>query len=264
MFSYIIKEIKKCTDMNEIVKPLVIPDIETTGLNKATDHIIQFAALKIDRITGNLIDSINLYIRPEGSYAITIQAYLRHHIKPADLVDKPTFREVCDQIKDFMEGCDILTYNGNAFDLPFIKAEFLKIGKDIDFTKYNCYDAYVEEKRRNGLTLGATYQRYTDHTMEEDGLSAHDAFSDVKATYKIFEEQQKIKEYGPEERLTEDNVLIMANFNGKEQPVFNIGKYKELPISYISTFDQEYLKWCVSDQANFVNSTKNYISKYIK
>ena len=87
--------------MNDIVKPLVIPDIESTGLNKETDHIIQFAALKVDRTTGKLIDSINLYIRPIGSYTITIQAYLRHHIKPEDLADKPTFPEVAQQIKDF-------------------------------------------------------------------------------------------------------------------------------------------------------------------
>jgi len=250
--------------MSNIIKPLVIPDIETTGLNKEVDQIIQFAALKIDRTTHKLIDSINLYIRPVGDYTITIQAYLRHHIKPEDLKNKPTFGEVADQIKDFFEGCDILTYNGNAFDLPFIKAEFLKHGKDIDFSQYKCYDAYIEERRRNGLTLGATYQRYVGHTMEEDGLEVHDAFGDVKATWKVFEAQQAEKEYGPEERLTEDNVLVMANFNGKEQPVFNIGKYKELPISYISTVDQEYLKWCVSEQAKFVDSTKNYISKYIK
>ena len=250
--------------MNDIVKPLVIPDIESKGLNKETDHIIQFAALKVDRTTGKLIDSINLYIRPIGAYTITIQAYLRHHIKPEDLADKQTFPEVAQQIKDFFEGCDILTYNGNSFDLPFLKAEFLKYGIDMDFSKFNCYDAYVEEKRRNGLTLGDTYKRYTNHTMEEDGLVVHDAFGDVKATWKVFEAQQKTKPYGPEERLTEDNVLVMANFNGKEQPVFNIGKYRELPISYISTVDQNYLRWCCSPEAKFVQSTKNYISKYIK
>ena len=250
--------------MSDIIRPLVVPDVETTGLNKETDYIIQFAAIKVDRQTGNIIDSMNLYIKPSGSYNITIQAYLKHHIKPADLEDKPTFAEVADSIRDFIEGCDILTYNGNNFDLPFIKNEFKRAGKNIDFMKFNCYDAFLEEKRRNSNSLGSTFIRYTGHSMEEDGLQPHDALSDVKATYKIFEEQQKVKEYGPEVRLTEDNVLIMANFNGKEQPVFNIGKYKELPISYVSTVDQGYLRWCVSESASFVQSTKDYISKYIK
>ena len=250
--------------MNEIIRPLIVPDIETTGLNKETDYIIQFAAIKVDRQTGNIFDSINLYIKPTGSYNITIQAYLKHHIKPQDLEDKPTFAEVADDIRDFFEGCDILTYNGNNFDLPFIKNEFRRIGQDIDFMQYNCYDAFLEEKRRNGNNLESTFKRYTGKTMAEDGLTAHDALSDVKATYRIFLEQQKVQEYGPEKRITEDNVIIMGNFNGKEQPVFNVGKYKELPISYVSTVDQNYLLWCVSDKASFMDSTKNYIKNYIK
>lgn len=250
--------------MNEILKPLVVPDIETTGLHKETDYIIQFSAIKVDRTTNNIIDSINLYIKPTGLYNITIQAYMKHHIKPEFLEDKPTFAEVAQQIKDFLEGCDILTYNGNSFDLPFIKAEFARIGQEINFLGVNCYDAFVEEKKRYGMKLVDTYKRYTGHIMEEDDLTPHDALSDVKATYKVFVEQQKQKPYGPEKRLTEDNVIVEGVFNGKEQPVFNIGKYKDLPLSYISTIDQQYLKWCVSDKAGFVDSTKNYISKFIK
>lgn len=250
--------------MNEIIKPLVVPDIETTGLKKEVDYIIQFSAIKVDRISGNIIDSINFYIKPTGPYNITIQAYMKHHIKPEFLEDKPTFKEVAPAIRDFFEGCDILTYNGNKFDLPFIKAEFNRIGEDIDFMKFKCYDAFLEEKRRNSNNLNSTFERYTGHSMEDEGLQPHDALSDVKATYKIFIEQQKIKEYGPEEKLTEDDVLVLGDFNGKSQPIFNVGKYKDLPISYISTIDQQYLKWCISDKAGFVDSTKNYISKYIK
>lgn len=250
--------------MSDIIKPLVVPDVETTGLHKETDYIIQFAAIKVDRVANKIIDSINLYIKPSGPYTISIQAYLKHKIKPEFLADKPTFKEVASQIRDFIEGCDILTYNGNGFDLPFIKAEFNRIGEDIDFLKYNCYDAFLEEKRRNSNSLENTFNRYVGHTMEEEGLTAHDALSDVKATYKVFEAQQKIQPYEPEVRLTEDNFLVMDMFNGKEQPIFTIGKYKQLPISYVSTVDQNYLKWCVSDKATFMQSTKDYISKYIK
>jgi len=250
--------------MNEIVKPLVVPDIETTGLHKETDYIIQFSAIKVDRITQTIINSINLYIKPSGPYTISIQAYMKHHIKPEFLEDKPTFKEVAQKIRDFFEGSDILTYNGNRFDLPFIKAEFNRIGEDIDFLQYNCYDAYLEEKRRHGMTLEDVYSRYTRSTMSEDGLTAHDAMSDVKATYKIFLEQQKERPYGPEERLTEDNVITLNNFNGEKMPCFNIGKYIGLPVSYISTIDQNYLKWCISNKSSFIDSTKNYISKFIK
>ena len=157
--------------MTEIIRPLVVPDIETTGLNKQTDHIIQFAAIKVDRQTGNIIDSINLYIKPSGPYTITIQAYLKHRIKPEFLEDKPTFVEVADQIRDFFEGCDILTYNGNSFDLPFIKSEYQRIGQDIDFLHFNKYDAFLEEKKRNSNMLEPTFERYVVFCMNSSFIT---------------------------------------------------------------------------------------------
>lgn len=250
--------------MNEIIKPLVIIDIETTGLSKEKDYIIQISGIKVDRINDNIVDEFNYYVKPRGSYQITIQAYLKHKISPAFLEDKPYFSEIANQILDFISGCDILTYNGISFDLPFIANEFKRIGIDVDFTKYACYDAFLEEKRRNGNSLSKTFERYVGHTMEEDGLTAHDSFSDIKATYKIFQNQQKNKEYGPENMVTEDNIITIEEFQHKELPCFNVGKYKGLPISYVSTVDQGYLKWCVSDKCDFTESTKSYISKYIK
>lgn len=250
--------------MSDILRPLVVLDVETTGLTKEKDFIIQFAAIKVDRQTDAIIDSLDLYIKPSGPYTITIQAYVKHKIKPQDLEDKPTFAEVADKIRDFIEGCDILTYNGNNFDLPFVKIEFNRIGQDINFRTFDCYDSFQEEKRRNSHSLGTTFERYTGKTMEDAGLTAHNAFSDVKATYEIFKAQQQESPFGPEDNLTEDNVIIMGTFNGVEQPVFNIGKYKELPVSYIATIDKGYLSWCVSDSATFAKSTKEYISKYIK
>ena len=249
--------------MNNILRPLVVFDVETTGLAKEKDFIIQFAAIKVNRQTDEIIDSMNLYIKPSGPYTITIQAYMKHKIKPADLEDKPMFSEVANDIRNFIEGCDILTYNGSSFDLSFVKVEFKRAGQDINFHTTDCYDAFLEEKRRNSHSLEATYERYTGHTMEEAGLTAHNAFSDVKATYEVFKAQQKEKPYGPEDNLTEDNVIVMGMFNGIKQPLFNVGKYKDLPISYISTIDQGYISWCVSD-ATFAESTKEYIRNYIK
>jgi len=250
--------------MNEIIRPLVIPDVETTGLDKQVDSIIQLSALKVDRQTGNIIDSINFYIRPDRPYTITIQAYLKHRIKPDFLADKPTFRDVAPQVRAFFKGCDILTYNGIAFDLPFIKIEFQRIGEGIDFMNVNCYDAFLEEKRRNGNNLEATFKRYTGKSMEESGLKAHDALSDVKATWEVFKAQQEKQAYEPEKRLTEDNFIVLGEFNGNPTPVFAVGKYKDLPVSYVSAVDKGYLSWCVSSSTSFPQSTKDYIRQYMQ
>ena len=242
---------------------LVIFDLETTGLDRTKDQIIQFAAIKIDPKTNQIVDQKNIYIQPEGTYQISIQAYMKHGIKPEFLKDKPHFIDVAQEIYDFFEDCDILTYNGNSFDIPFLITEFDKVGITFNILDKTCYDAFLEEKRRNGISLENTYKRYKGKSMEESGLVAHDAFSDVKATYAIFYAQQKNEPYGPEKILTQDNIVTMQEFQGKEVPCFNIGKYKGLSVEFIKTFDMNYLDWCCGDTCKFLPSTKEYIRNLI-
>lgn len=245
------------------MRPLVIFDLETTGLDRTKDQIIQFAGIKVDRETNQIIDSKNLYIQPIGSYQITIQAYFKHGIKVDFLKDKPHFSEVAQEIIDFIKDCDILTYNGCNFDIPFLVNEFNKVGIDYSFMNVDCYDAFLEEKRRNGNMLEETYARYKGKTMDEAGLKAHDAFSDVKATYSIFYAQQAKKAYEPEQILTEDNVITMQKFQGNIVPCFNIGKYRQISLDFIKTIDKQYLAWCISDKSNFMESTKEYIKNFL-
>ena len=98
--------------------------------------------------------------------------------------------------------------------------------------------------------------------MVEAGLTAHNALSDVKATLAVFAAQQKIQPYGPEKMYGEDNFIVQSEFNGVMQPVFNVGKYRELPLSYIASIDPGYLSWCVN-KGNFMESTKEFIKTFL-
>lgn len=225
-------------------KHLVVLDIETTGTDKTgADHIIQFAAIKVDTDIHKIIDKRNYYIRPVGNYTIALTAYFKHGIKPIDLEDKPTFAEVADDILDFMDGCDILTYNGVSFDLPFLATEFARIGKTFSPMNYNCYDSFKEELRRNSNKLGDTFKRYTGKTMEEAGLQAHDAFSDIKATYAIYRHQLSKGNIDKEWLICDDDYITMQEFQGTEQPCFNTGKYRELPVELVVDIDMAYINW---------------------
>lgn len=243
---------------------LIIFDLETTGLDKTKDQIIQFAGLKINTETNKIIDELNLYIQPIGDYTISPGAQIKHNISKQFLSDKPYLKDVASQIVNFIGDTNILTYNGCGFDIPFLKYELNKYGYNIDFMKRQCYDAFLEEKRRNGISLENTYKRYKGKTMEEAGLNAHDAFSDIKATYTVFIAQQRNQKYGPEKIYGEDNVITDYNINGKMIPCMNIGKYKNVPLEVIATSDQNYLKWCISESCKFMDSTKEFIKKYVK
>lgn len=245
------------------MKDLVIFDLETTGVDKSKDQIIQFAAIKVNPETHQVIDSKNLWIQPIGQYQISIQAYFKHGVKPDDLKDKPHFSEVAQEIVDFMKDCDIVTYNGNGFDIPFLLTELDRCGISFSFMNSKCYDTYLEERKRNGMHLGEVYTRYKGKTMEEAGLQAHDALSDVKATYTIFVAQQRNKPYEPEKMYGEDAVITDQEFRGEIKPCFNIGKYKGISVEFVNSIDKNYLAWCISDSCNFMKSTKDFIRYYI-
>jgi len=245
------------------MKNLVIFDIETTGLDKSKDQIIQFGAIKINPNTYEIIDQKKILIQPVGRYEISLQAYFKHKITAKMLEDKPHFGQVANEILEFIKDCDILTYNGNKFDIPFLVNEFNRVGISYSFMDVKCYDVYLEERKRNGLTLEDTYARYKGKTMEECGLTAHDALSDVKATYSIFVAQQKNKPYEPEKMYGEDAIIVDENFQGKIQPCFNVGKYKGISLEFVNSIDKGYLDWCISDSCGFMKSTKEFIKQYI-
>jgi DNA polymerase-3 subunit epsilon len=247
------------------MKRTVTFDLETTGLDKTKDHIIQFAAIKCEGT--KLIDSLDLKIQPTGPYSIGIGAYLKHNISVKDLESCPHLDEVAQQIIDFFETpetVEVLSYNGISFDIPFLVGALKRIGIEFSFVGYDCYDAFLEEKRRNGNTLEQTYLRYKGKTMEESGLTAHNALSDVKATYSIFFAQQQKQQYGPETMFGNDNAIMMNVFNGELMPCFNIGKYKGISVEFIKSYDAGYLKWAISDKSNFDDITKKFISKILE
>ena len=243
---------------------IVCHDVESTGLDKTKDRIIQYAALKYDTVENKVVDKLNLYIRPDTDYVITLQAYFKHRITPEFLKDKPTFKEVAKTIYDFIGDCDILSYNGCSFDNPFVVNELARCGYSLSFLNRKCYDAFLIEKRRNGNRLEETYERRIGKTMKEAGLTAHDAFSDVTGTQEVLINQKKESPVEPENILCEDNIIQYKEFEGKMCKCIVIGKYKDIALEYVAKYDQQYLQWCLSDKCSFSESAKNIIREYIK
>lgn len=244
-------------------KPLVVLDLETTGTKRSgEDWVIQFSAIKIDTEQNKIIDKINEYIRPAGNYVMHINAYLAHRIHPEFLQDKPTFADLAQRIYDFLQGCDILTYNGVAFDLPFLTVEFKRVGIDFRATDFVCYDAYKTEARRNGNKLHACFERYCGRTMEEAGLQPHDGLSDVKATYAVFRHQNEIEPVEPEEVLTDDDMFVWGEYEGEKVILINTGKYKGCPIDILKTIDRQYLIWMQS--TNICENSRKIIAKALE
>lgn len=245
-------------------KLIVVFDVESTGLDKTKDHIIQFSGMRVDPSTLEIVDTLNLFIKPSVPYSMSLGAYFKHKIKPADLENCPTFADVADQITEFIGTNDILVYNGVSFDIPMLRNEYARCGKvGPNFGLLNIYDSFLEEKRRNGNRLSETFERYAGQTMEQQGLKPHDAFSDIKATLFVFAKQQMNKEFAPEELIGEGDMLEMMDFCGVIQPCFKIGKYRGVALEYVMKKDSQYINWCLSDKASFGPVSKDFLGRYI-
>ena len=244
---------------------IIVFDIETTGLNKNKDQIIQFSAINVNNESGEIIDTINEYIQPKGEYTISLGAYFKHGINVEFLKDKPFMKDVAPKIVEFFGDTEnaILTYNGVNFDIPFLIIELKRYGYNLDIMNRKIYDALVEERKRNNLTLENTYLRYKGKTMDEDNLTSHNAISDIIATYSIFTEQQKIKKYGPEHIYGEDNLISDQDFLDVNVPCFNYGKYRGVAVEMVAKIDIDYIKWAASEISTFSDSTKEFLKSFL-
>jgi len=161
--------------------PIVFFDLETTGINIATDRIVELSYLKIEP-NGNE-SSKTMKINP--TIPIPPETTAIHGITDDDVKDAPTFLSIAKSLARDIEGCDLAGYNSNKFDIPLLAEEFLRADVDIDMTKRKFIDVQVIFHKMEQRTLGAAYKFYCDRDLE----NAHSAEADTKATYEILKAQ---------------------------------------------------------------------------
>ena len=246
-------------------KNIVCLDVETTGLSDKEDYIIQLAAIKFDRITFNVIDKRNWFIKPCRKYTINPDAFAAHGISQEWLDENgDDLREVAPVFLEFIAGCDYLTYNGNSFDVKFIAKDLAMVGFEFPIEGHKFYDAYEIECNKNPRTLSAIYNKYTHNILE----GVHDAFNDVNATIEVFKHQMaetdtdydSLDEWSSSNLLTLDGTIRKTNQFGKEDIVFNIGKHKDEEFCKVYREDFGYIKWYLDNLAS--NYTKKILKEY--
>ena len=183
-----------------LTKPLIVFDLETTGLDLVNDRIIQISFIKVhpDRKE----ERENIFINPEKP--IPAEVTLLTGISDADVADAPTFKQKAKELSDKFAGCDFAGYNSNRFDVPMLAEEFLRAGVDFDFSKCRLIDAqniYHKMERRN---LAAAYKFYCGRKMEDD-FEAHRADQDTEATWRVL--QGELDMYAPGNQEEADRVL---------------------------------------------------------
>lgn len=107
-------------------------DIETTGLEPGDHRIIEvYVGLwKIKNGTPTLITDFNQRINPQRGIALDAQRV--HGISANDLIGKPLFEHIANDLADILSKADVFVWhNGDYFDGPFLDFEFKKAGQSM-------------------------------------------------------------------------------------------------------------------------------------
>ena len=269
-------------------KPLVVFDLETTGLDIVNDRIIQLSFIKVypdgKEERGDHLINPGRHI-PEMITELT-------GIDDEKVKDAPSFKQISTILAETFKGCDFAGFNSNRFDVPMLAEEFLRAGIDFDFSKCRLIDAQAIFHKMERRNLAAAYKFYCGRKMEED-FEAHRADQDTEATYRVLmgeldmyskeqqEEDERIlpndMDFLAEFSKQNDNVdfagrMIWAPITDKEgkpltdkdgkpqlQEVFNFGKYKDYPVAEVLKKDPGYYSWMLG--ADFPNNTKQVLTR---
>ena len=271
-----------------IQKPLIIFDLETTGLDMVNDRVIQLSYIKVypdgKETRGDML------INPEKHIPEVVEQLTG--IKDADVADKPTFKQVAAKLNEEFTGCDFAGFNSNFFDIPMLAEEFLRAGIDFDFSKCRLIDACTIFKKMERRNLAAAYKFYCGRKMEED-FEAHRADQDTEATYRVLMGQLDM--YRPEnqedpERCLANDMDALAEFSKQNDnvdfagrivwadkkdakgqtvldkdgnpvrvEVFNFGKHKGEEVANVLRYDSGYFSWMLG--GDFTNNTKQVLTR---
>lgn len=224
--------------------PIIFFDLETTGINIASDRIVEISYLKVD-LNGNE-STKTLRLNPEMPIPEKVVAI--HGISNEDVKDAPTFNEVAKSIARDFEGCDLGGYNSVRFDIPLLAEEFLRSGVDIDLKRRKFVDVQVIFMKMEPRTLSAAYKFFANKELD----NAHSAEADTRATYEVLQAQLdrysnlendigKLAEFSAHNRNVDFAGRIIYNEDDVE--VFNFGKYKGTPVSEVLDRDPGYYGW---------------------
>lgn len=269
-------------------KPLVVFDLETTGLDIVNDRIIQLSFIKVC-LDGTEERGDHL-INP-GKHIPDMVSDLTG-IDDEKVKDAPSFKQLSATLAEEFKGCDFAGFNSNRFDVPMLAEEFLRAGIDFDFSKCRLIDAQTIFHKMEKRNLAAAYEFYCGRKMDED-FEAHRADQDTEATYRVLLGQLDMysaDKQSEAERILPNDMDYLADFSKQNdnvdfagrivwgpvkdkdgnplldkdgqpqvQEVFNFGKYKDMPVAEVLKKDPGYYSWMLA--AEFPNNTKQVLTR---
>lgn len=237
-------------------RPIIFFDIEATGLNVASDRIVELCYIKL---YPNDKEEVKTQRFNPGLH-ISAEASSVNGIYDEDVANCPRFKEKAAELAQTFTGCDLAGFNSNHFDIPLLVEEFIRAGVDFDITGAKFVDVQGIFHKMEKRDLTSAYKFYCNKNLED----AHTAEADTRATLEVLEAQL--------DRYTDtlqNNVTFLADFSRRNRNVdlagrivyndqgvetINFGKYRGRAVSEVLQRDPGYFSWIM--QGDFTQNTK--------
>lgn len=254
-------------------RPLAFFDLETTGVNVGSDRIVEIAILKAMPDGTEIIKTLRL----NPQMPIPLESSLIHGIYDEHVANEPGFKEVAQELADFIGDADLAGYNSNRFDIPVLLEEFLRAEVDFDMSDRKFVDVQNIFHQMEQRTLRAAYKFYCD----KDIINAHSAEADITATYHVLLAQiERYKDTDFEDKKgnlskpVQNDVAALHAFTNMNKPVdfagrmvfndageeiFNFGKHKGKTVEQVFDIEPSYYAWM--RQGDFPLYTKKKLTE---
>ncbi len=254
-------------------RPLAFFDLETTGVNVASDRIVEISILKAMPDGTEQIKTMRINPR----MPIPLESSLIHGIYDEDIKDAPTFKDAGEDLARFLDDCDLAGYNSNKFDIPVLMEEFLRAGVKFDIEDRKFVDVQNIFHQMEQRTLRAAYQFYCGKAIE----NAHSAEADIKATYEVllaqiakYENQDWEDKKGNIYKPVKNDIEALHKFTNLSKPVdfagrivynedgieiINFGKHKGKHVEEVFQTEPSYYAWM--QNGDFPLYTKRCLEK---
>ncbi len=238
-------------------RPLAFFDLETTGVNIATDRIVEIAILKV--LPGGGEEVLSMRVNPKRP--IPAESTFFHGIRDEDVKDLKGFDEIGQEVADFIGDADLAGYNSNKFDVPMLMEEFLRAKIAFSLEGRSFVDVQNIFHQMEQRTLKAAYKFY----CQDDLTNAHTAEADVRATYSVLKAQLdkyegvsfENKEGAVSTPVVNDvealhqftNLSKPVDFAGRlvydqdGDPTINFGKHKGKKVVDVFEVEPSYYAW---------------------
>ena len=244
----------------KLERPLVVFDIESTGIMPQRDRIVEIAVLKVfpDGRTQNTVRRLNPEMPiPPGATAV-------HGITDDDVKECPVFSLIAEKLFNYIDGCDLCGYNITGFDIPMLEAQFKRAGFEFKVDDRKVVDVYNIFCKLYPRTLSAAYEFFCGKELE----GAHGAAADTAATFEVLlgqfakhpelpRDPGGLAEFG--DLLGADAVDRTRRFKWSgDEVVVNFGKNAGRTLKELAANDPGFLRWIVrSDFSEEVKSIAN-------